>query len=191
MTLALGTSSPMVSVALIGPLGDVLGERHQVARGAASGALAVFVSGLLADNGVTKAQLQRIIVDVGPGSFTGVKVGVTFAKTLAWALNIPVFAVTSFDLISTEAAVAVPSKKGEWYVRRVGQAPLIVSELDAIGLVGYGPGFETEDWPMMTDAARLVGEQPAVDPFALVPYYIADPSISVPKSHRVLPEARP
>src|SRR5690349_10126405 len=98
MTLALGTSSPMVSVALFGADGTLLGERHKEARGAASGALTVFVAELLSKTGTTKSQLERIIVDVGPGGFTGVKVGVTFAKTLAWALRIPVLSVESFDL---------------------------------------------------------------------------------------------
>lgn len=39
--------------------------------------------------------LRAILVNVAPGSYTGVRIGVTVANTLAWSLNIPVFGYTS------------------------------------------------------------------------------------------------
>ncbi|HDS30915.1 MAG TPA: tRNA (adenosine(37)-N6)-threonylcarbamoyltransferase complex dimerization subunit type 1 TsaB, partial [Firmicutes bacterium] len=75
----------------------------------------------------TLAQLDGIAVGLGPGSFTGVKIGVMSAKTLSWARNIPIVGVGSLDAVaaSTPAhenpeislVVAVPSTKGEAYIR--------------------------------------------------------------------------
>ena len=45
--------------------------------------------------------IDRIIVVNGPGSFTGVRVGVTIAKTLAWTKNIDILTVSSLELLAT------------------------------------------------------------------------------------------
>jgi len=52
---------------------------------------------LLAEAGVTPKELKRIAVVTGPGSFTGVRVGVAFARGLALALDIPCIGVTSLE----------------------------------------------------------------------------------------------
>ncbi|MEW9503262.1 tRNA (adenosine(37)-N6)-threonylcarbamoyltransferase complex dimerization subunit type 1 TsaB [Jeotgalibacillus marinus] len=45
-------------------------------------------------------EMDRIVVSMGPGSYTGVRIGVTMAKTLAWTLNIPVVGVSSLAAIT-------------------------------------------------------------------------------------------
>ena len=75
----------------------------------------------------TVSALEGIVVGLGPGSFTGVKIGVMAAKTLAWALEIPIFGVGSLDLIAagtpvaedmnTKLIVAVRSMRGEVYIK--------------------------------------------------------------------------
>jgi len=71
--------------------------------------------------------LSKITVGIGPGSFTGVKIGVMAAKTLAWSRNISIAGVCSMDAVAsgtpmpehseTKLVVAVPSTRGEAYVR--------------------------------------------------------------------------
>ncbi len=71
--------------------------------------------------------LDGIVVGIGPGSFTGVKIGVIAAKTLAWSREIPIIGAGSLDVIAAgmnppddpavKLAVAVPSTRGEAYVR--------------------------------------------------------------------------
>src|SRR5699024_4855876 len=50
--------------------------------------------------GMTADELTQIVVAEGPGSYTGVRIGVTTAKSLAWALKIPVITVSSLQLLS-------------------------------------------------------------------------------------------
>ena len=75
----------------------------------------------------TLAGLEKIIVGLGPGSFTGVKIGVMAAKALAWSRAVPILGVGSLDAVaactpiprSSDASlvVAVPSTRGEAYLR--------------------------------------------------------------------------
>ena len=45
--------------------------------------------------------LNRIYVSVGPGSFTGIRIGLTDMKTIAWALNIPIWPISSLELMAS------------------------------------------------------------------------------------------
>lgn len=54
---------------------------------------------LLKKNNLEPKQINKIAVCIGPGSFTGTRIGVTIAKTMAYSLNIPIVSLTSIDLI--------------------------------------------------------------------------------------------
>ncbi|KUP04318.1 hypothetical protein Q73_15670 [Bacillus coahuilensis m2-6] len=58
------------------------------------------VEQLLKDCQVSPKELDKIVVAIGPGSYTGVRIGVTLAKTLAWSLNIPVVGVSSLAVLA-------------------------------------------------------------------------------------------
>ncbi|MBL6010068.1 tRNA (adenosine(37)-N6)-threonylcarbamoyltransferase complex dimerization subunit type 1 TsaB [Bacillus halotolerans] len=58
------------------------------------------VHSLLNDCDTTPQDLSKIVVAKGPGSYTGVRIGVTIAKTLAWSLNIPISAVSSLEALA-------------------------------------------------------------------------------------------
>lgn len=53
--------------------------------------------------GVKPADLTKIVVAKGPGSYTGVRIGVTIAKTLAWTLKIPLTGVSSLEVLAASA----------------------------------------------------------------------------------------
>ncbi|WP_409303969.1 tRNA (adenosine(37)-N6)-threonylcarbamoyltransferase complex dimerization subunit type 1 TsaB [Peribacillus sp. SCS-155] len=55
---------------------------------------------LLKDCDTVAADLDKIVVAKGPGSYTGVRIGVTIAKTLAWTLNIPLSGVSSLEALA-------------------------------------------------------------------------------------------
>lgn len=54
---------------------------------------------LINNANITKKDLDKIAVCIGPGSFTGTRIGVTIAKTLAYSLNIPICTLSSLDLV--------------------------------------------------------------------------------------------
>jgi len=58
------------------------------------------IKSMLREVGWTPRDIDLIAVDVGPGSYTGLRVGITCAKTLAYALNKPVIDVPAFDVIA-------------------------------------------------------------------------------------------
>jgi tRNA threonylcarbamoyladenosine biosynthesis protein TsaB len=58
------------------------------------------IEALMKDCDIAPKQLTRIVVAKGPGSYTGVRIGVTIAKTLAWSLNIPLVGVSSLEIIA-------------------------------------------------------------------------------------------
>src|SRR5690625_6772704 len=55
---------------------------------------------LMKEVSVMPEELNKIVVAKGPGSYTGVRIGLTTAKTMAWALNIPVVGVSSLETLT-------------------------------------------------------------------------------------------
>ncbi len=53
------------------------------------------------DNNLLAKDINKIIVVDGPGSFTGIRVGLTIAKVFAWSLNIPISTITSLEAMAT------------------------------------------------------------------------------------------
>ncbi len=94
LMLALDTSTTALTVALL--RGDEpLATAGMTAERNHSMYLLPTVQRLLQDSGVSATDLQAIGVGRGPGSYTGVRVAVTVAKTMAWALGIPLLGVSS------------------------------------------------------------------------------------------------
>jgi len=58
---------------------------------------------LLKDCGMDIKDINKIIVANGPGSYTGLRIGLTIGKTLAWTLNIPIVGVSSLKLVAASA----------------------------------------------------------------------------------------
>lgn len=57
------------------------------------------VENILKRNNIDKSELDGVVVGIGPGSYTGVRIGVTIAKTIAYALKIKVYAKSSLSLL--------------------------------------------------------------------------------------------
>jgi tRNA threonylcarbamoyl adenosine modification protein YeaZ len=100
--LAFDTSTFTASAAVLDGR-DVLAESSATLRAAHSERLLPLVDEVLARSGVALSAIERIAVGVGPGSFTGVRLGLATAKGLALATNIPLVGVTSLAAIAASA----------------------------------------------------------------------------------------
>ena len=99
--LAIDTSSAWCSVAL--SLGEVEPAfKHQPVATGASQLLLPMIEQMLQDSKLAMADLDAIAIGIGPGAFTGVRLGVAAAQGLALAANLPVIPVTSLDAIAME-----------------------------------------------------------------------------------------
>jgi tRNA threonylcarbamoyladenosine biosynthesis protein TsaB len=106
--LALDTATPYVTVALLDALDAqprVLLERRSEQRMKHGEQLAPLIESVLTDAGVVRHDLTAIAVGVGPGPFTGLRVGLVTARTLAFVLGLPVYGVCSLDVLALEAAL--------------------------------------------------------------------------------------
>ncbi|MCX6357158.1 MAG: tRNA (adenosine(37)-N6)-threonylcarbamoyltransferase complex dimerization subunit type 1 TsaB [Candidatus Aureabacteria bacterium] len=105
MSLLLGieTSTTQASIAIAGE-GGILGEAALPGEVNPSAALMLAIDALLRAHGLTAGRLNGIAVSLGPGSFTGVRLGLATARGLALALEIPVRGVGTFDLLCADYA---------------------------------------------------------------------------------------
>ncbi len=99
--LAIETSGLAGSVALL-ESGDLVAQRQLDPKRRSATTLAPAIQELLAEAGWAPRDLQFVAVAVGPGSFTGLRVGVTAAKTLAYAVGCEVIAVGTLDAIAAQ-----------------------------------------------------------------------------------------
>lgn len=141
--LAIDTSSAWCSVALsIDQAAERIVERHELLGPSASQHLLPWITELLQGEGMVLRDLDAIAVGIGPGAFTGVRLGVAVVQGLAYASNLPVAPVASLDAIAANAidhrllramdggerqlTIAIDARMGEVYwanytVRKEGQ----------------------------------------------------------------------
>lgn len=170
LLLALDTGSPRVSVAL-GRHGQVLAERD-VEIDRSSGLLLEMVGEVLAEAGARPADLGGVLVLQGPGSFTGLRIGLATALGLHQALGVPATAIPTLRVLAARAGepgavvAAVDALRGEWSAQAFrGDEPLSGMELvrggslpslvpgsftpRAIAVTGFGVSrlAQLPDWP--------------------------------------------
>ena len=100
MILVIDTSSSNVTVSIIQNDKVEFSFSKKVDNDIASKILPIIDKGLK-ELGLDVKSINKIFVVNGPGSFTGVRIGVTVAKTIGWALNINVVPISSLELIAT------------------------------------------------------------------------------------------
>jgi tRNA threonylcarbamoyladenosine biosynthesis protein TsaB len=102
MLLAIETATDLVGVAVLGPDGGVV-ERSHVGGRLHAELLAPAIEEACALSGCVMGDVDALAVDVGPGLFTGLRVGVATAKALGQALGLGVLGVTSLDILAAGA----------------------------------------------------------------------------------------
>lgn len=102
LILSIETGTDICSVALAND-GELMALRESDEGRDHAKKVALFVDELLRETGVQPSDLDAIAVGKGPGSYTGLRIGVSFAKGMCYALNIPLISVGSLDAL-TEVA---------------------------------------------------------------------------------------
>lgn len=178
--LVLSTSSPLVSVSIT--KGDTLCDsRSQLCN---RNTLAIVLDLLNASSrttGLSLSDFDGIVVDIGPGGFSAVRTGIALAKSWGWSLSKPTGAISAFDLISKDTAVAVPIRRNEWIVRD-DQQELRLETAFRHPIRGYGSAECTQTYPDASRIMEVLHRVAWTTPEEIRPFYGAEPLISNPKS---------
>jgi tRNA threonylcarbamoyladenosine biosynthesis protein TsaB len=215
LVLAIDASLGPVSAALFDTADGRCVLRHDDAAEGRAERLPMHVADLLADAGVAPADLDRIAVTTGPGGFTGVRVGIAFARGFALVHGTPVVGVETLTALALSAGAPesgdgrhagvlafVHGRKGRLLARRFDGAgsPLgPVEEIAAAALATTAPGARLAG----PDAERLAPGRPSITAVSVValarhaatlnpaghppePTYAAPPDAIAPAPSRLL-----
>ncbi|MCZ4496192.1 MAG: ribosomal-protein-alanine acetyltransferase [Thermoleophilia bacterium] len=189
--LCIDTSTSLVVAALVDASGAVTGS----ASSGRAQALLELVDELLDAAG--RPELTALAVGVGPGGFTGVRIGVTTARGIAEALDIPLHAINSLQAIAADVATehpdevvwgAIDARRGEYFVQpfRAGADGIVVAlgparaiavaDLDDLsGIVVATDGMDPRALARTALAVVAAAEDGAGDPLHVVPDYVRAP----------------
>ena len=139
LTLAFDTATDVATAALVRD-GAVLGERRSRAV-----RILADIEDLLAAAGASSSDVDRLVVGTGPGSYTGLRMGLVTARTLALALEVPVAGVSTLAALAAGSPAASPvldARRGEVFTL-VADEPAVLppAEVDVeIGRTYVGDG---------------------------------------------------
>ncbi len=111
MIVSIETATEVCGVALVHKQ-SCIAQKSVAQKNIHSERLMVLVDEVLREAGVALSALDGIAVSIGPGSFTGLRIGLSVAKGLAYARSLPLAAVPTLDAIAYEALrIAVRARK--------------------------------------------------------------------------------
>lgn len=172
--LAIDTSTSVLRLALAYDADRLVKKEDEVERSHGM-VLMKKIADICESSGVPRDRIDAIVVCTGPGSFTGLRIGLAAAKGMATALEIPIAAVSLFEIAAaklatcgTDVQVIVPFKRDELFVGEARDGVCEVSSVSAVAL---------------DSLSQFLGERPTagigLDPLQLAPDLTAAPGGSV------------
>ncbi|TBL78698.1 tRNA (adenosine(37)-N6)-threonylcarbamoyltransferase complex dimerization subunit type 1 TsaB [Paenibacillus thalictri] len=162
--LALDTSTADMSVALFRGDELLLESSSHVERNH-SMYLIPAIQEMLVTLGLKPADIEAVAAGVGPGSYTGIRIGVTVAKTFAWTRNLPLIGVSSLEALALGACRLPEAQETRkcWVVplmdARRGQAFSAVYETGESGLRCVAPDAIRLIAPWVEELAQMAGQE--------------------------------
>ena len=202
LVVGFDTATPAVSVALHD------GERVVSEAFAADGRrhgelLAPMIAKVMADAGASRADLTAVAVGVGPGPYTGLRVGVVTARVLGAVLGIPVHGVCSLDVIAAATSLATAPGREFLVATDARRKEVYWARYDAAGRRLEGPGVGSAcsiagaaELPVAGRGGQLYPEAfgevigPAYPDARTLCAIVAGSSAGRPARHRLPPVAR-
>jgi tRNA threonylcarbamoyladenosine biosynthesis protein TsaB len=162
--LALETSGLAGEVALLSG-GELVAERMLDATKRTAQTLAPAIQQLLSNAGWTPQDVQLVAVTIGPGSFTGLRIGVTTAKTFAYAVGCQAIGIDTLETIAAQAPLGTASEnhslwavldaqRGQLYAARF--EPATVNKQPAWQLVQPAAILDADEFLASLSPADLV-----------------------------------
>lgn len=122
LTLGIDSATPFLSLALWSPEAGLLASRHEEVGRGHTARILVEIEHLFQQCARRPGELQAIVVGIGPGSYTGLRVGVATAKGLSRALSIPLWGCDTLAAIAFTAlqegetgAAVLDARRGNVY----------------------------------------------------------------------------
>ncbi|MBO5972462.1 MAG: tRNA (adenosine(37)-N6)-threonylcarbamoyltransferase complex dimerization subunit type 1 TsaB [Alistipes sp.] len=157
LILSIETGTDICSVALAND-GELMALRESDEGRDHAKKVALFVDELLRETGVQPSDIDAIAVGKGPGSYTGLRIGVSFAKGMCYALDIPLIAIGSLDALAEVAredfdAGILDIEEEDWAQAKL--CPMV----DARRMEVYAQVFDTEGVSHSDVVAEVVTEK--------------------------------
>ena len=152
LTIAFDTSTKNLSVALYKDAELILAKDYEGEGYVHSEKLLPFLKEIVESSGNQLSDLSRVFLGLGPGSYTGLRIGAATAKALGFGLDIPVFGISSNEILFWSAKEEA-EKEGMDYV-----ATMIDARRDEV----YYQLFDVQGKPMK-EIESLVIDQPFID----------------------------
>lgn len=124
------------------------------------------IAALMESAGATPESLSGIVVCTGPGSFTGLRVGIAVAKGMAVALEIPVVGVSLFDVAATRMAdshspivALVLQRKGEYHAAKITNGHFDFAEVSTLTIAQIAASTSKESYVVIGPVEASLTQQ--------------------------------
>ncbi len=154
LILCIETGTDICSVGIARD-GELVSLRESVEGRDHAKHVGVFVNELLSETGVSPDELDAVAVGMGPGSYTGLRIGVSFAKGLCYGLQIPLVAVGSLDAL---AEVAIEDNEAGILDVEAWEDAVLCPMVDARRMEVYTRLYSATGEPLSDVKAEVVDE---------------------------------
>jgi len=171
LTLALNTGFAAIEAVIVRD-GEVLADTLQAMPRGQDAHTPGVVGALLAEAGIEMAEIDRLTVVTGPGSFTGLRVGISYMRGLALVLEAPCIGVTSLEAsvplgFDQMALAALQAKKRPpdqtWWTQGIGPDGAGLAEVNEAGRAALSDMLVGFKAPLFIDEARGLGLSDKLD----------------------------
>lgn len=139
--LHIETASPVCSAALSRD-GELIDIRETNDPRSHASRLSPYIDELMATSGIAFASLDAVSVSLGPGSYTGLRIGVSTAKGIAYAMDIPIIGVSSLQALANRFTADYSSLLRENHNSKILLCPMLDARRMEVYSAFYSPSLE-------------------------------------------------